>query len=167
MRGKSFQTEQVSVSIVGSSQSHLGSSNWPPRLNSPPDAVQKVWAEPCRATKAIRRRFGAKSALDYLIGEKLIAFAEVAKDDAAFAREFLRFLAAVWDIFNEYEIAGYVATRRPAERKSLRQLLYLRVERAVAYGPSTNQPFDRGRLCLPDAAHSSQGGFVSGDDVLD
>ena len=31
---------------------------------------EKIWAEQCRATKAIKRRFGAKSALDYLIGEK-------------------------------------------------------------------------------------------------
>jgi hypothetical protein len=90
---------------------------------------EKVWAQQCRATKATRRRFGATSALDYLIGEKLIAFADVATSDAAFARELPRFLAAVWHIFNVYEIAAYVATRRPAERKSLRQLLYLGSER--------------------------------------
>ena len=87
---------------------------------------EKIWAEQCRATKAIRRRFGAKSALDYLIGEKLMMFADVAKDDPDFAKELPRFLAAVWHVFNEYEIAGYVASRKPAARKSLRQLLYLR-----------------------------------------
>jgi hypothetical protein len=32
---------------------------------------EKIWVEQCRATKAIKRRFGATSALDYLIGEKL------------------------------------------------------------------------------------------------
>jgi hypothetical protein len=48
---------------------------------------EKIWAEQVRATRTIRRRFGAKSALDYLIG---------------------------------------VASRKPAARKSLRQLLYLR-----------------------------------------
>ena len=42
---------------------------------------EKIWAEQCRATKAIRRRFGAKSALDYLIGEELMMFADAAKDD--------------------------------------------------------------------------------------
>ena len=56
---------------------------------------EKIWAEQCRATKAIRRRFGAKSALDYLIGEKLMMFADVAKDDPDFAKELPRFLAAV------------------------------------------------------------------------
>lgn len=87
---------------------------------------EKVWAEQCRATKTIRRRFGAKSALDYLIGEKLIMFAAAAQNDPKFAKELPRFLAAVWRIFNEYEIAGYIASGKPAARKSLRQLLYLR-----------------------------------------
>ena len=87
---------------------------------------EKIWAEQCRATKAIKRRFGAKSALDYLIGEKLMTFADAAKDHPEFAKELPRFLAAVWRVFNEYEIAGYVASRKPAARKSLRQLLYLR-----------------------------------------
>lgn len=69
---------------------------------------EKEWVEQCRATKTIERRFGAKSALDYLIGEKLISFADAARDHPAFARELPRFLAAIWQAFNEYEIAGYV-----------------------------------------------------------
>jgi hypothetical protein len=87
---------------------------------------EKVWVEQCRATKAIKRRFGAKSALDYLIGEKLITFADAAKDHLPFAKELPKFLAAVWRIFNEYEIAGYVTSRKPMAKKRLRQLLYLR-----------------------------------------
>jgi hypothetical protein len=42
------------------------------------------------------------------------------------SKELPRFLATVWQVFNEYEIAGYVASRRPVARKRLRQLLYLR-----------------------------------------
>ena len=87
---------------------------------------EKIWTGQCRATKAIKRRFGAKSALDYLIGEKLLTFADAATDHPEFAKELPRFLAAVWRVFNEYESAGYVASRKPAARKSLRQLLYLR-----------------------------------------
>jgi hypothetical protein len=87
---------------------------------------EKVWVEQCRATKAIKRRFGAKNALDYLIGEKLISFADAARDHPAFARELPKFLAAIWLTFNEYEIAGYVASRKPASRTRLRQLLFLR-----------------------------------------
>lgn len=86
---------------------------------------EKVWIEQCGATRTIKRRFGAKSALDYLIGEKLMIFADAAKHDPAFARELPAFLSAVWRTFNEFEIAGYIASRRPATRRSLRQLLYL------------------------------------------
>ena len=52
---------------------------------------EKIWVEQCRATKAIKRRFGAKSALDYLIGEKLTTFADDARDDPAFAKSFRGF----------------------------------------------------------------------------
>jgi hypothetical protein len=31
---------------------------------------EKIWVKQCNATKGIKRRFGAKSALDYLVGEK-------------------------------------------------------------------------------------------------
>jgi hypothetical protein len=32
---------------------------------------EKIWIEQCRATRAIKRHFGANDALDYLVGEKL------------------------------------------------------------------------------------------------
>jgi hypothetical protein len=48
---------------------------------------ETVWIEQCRATRAIRRRFGARSALDYLIGENLVAFADAAEDYPEFAAE--------------------------------------------------------------------------------
>jgi hypothetical protein len=84
---------------------------------------EKIWIEQCRATRAIKRRFGPKRALDYLIGEKLVTFAEAAKRDDDFAAELPRFLSAIYRVFNQYEVAGYVATRRPRVRKALRQLL--------------------------------------------
>jgi hypothetical protein len=43
-----------------------------------------------------------------------------------FAKKLHRFLAAIWQLFNDYEIAGYIASRRPIARKHLRQLFYLR-----------------------------------------
>lgn len=87
---------------------------------------ERMWIQQVRATKGIQRHFGAKSALDYLIGEKLLRFAEVAEEEPDFSRELPRFLAAVWRIFNEFEIAGYVASQKPAKRARLRSLLYLR-----------------------------------------
>lgn len=86
---------------------------------------EKLWVDQCRATKRIKRRFGAKSAFDYLIRDKLLHFAEEAEREPEFARELPRFLAAVWQVFNQYEIAGYVASLKPEPRKRLRSLLYL------------------------------------------
>ena len=86
---------------------------------------EKIWIEQCRATRGIKQHFGAESALDYLVGEKLRTFAEAARGGAAFARELPRFLAAVWRVFDDYELAGYVASQKPAMRKHLRTLLCL------------------------------------------
>ena len=63
---------------------------------------EKIWVDQCRATKGIKRRFGAESALDYLIHEKLLNFAEAAEHHPEFARELPRFLSAAWRIFNQY-----------------------------------------------------------------
>jgi hypothetical protein len=87
---------------------------------------ERVWTEQCRATRSIRRHFGVRSALDYLIGEKLVSFAEAAEHQPEYSRELPRFLTAIWRIFNEFEIAGYVASQRPKKRARLRRLLFLR-----------------------------------------
>ena len=85
----------------------------------------KIWQEQCAVTPRIRKRFGVKSALDYLVGEKLVTFAKVADEDPDFAAELPRFQAAVWGIFNPYELRGYVASLKPAARKKLQTLLYV------------------------------------------
>ena len=88
--------------------------------------TEKIWIAQTRATKRIRRRFGAANALDYLIGEKLLTFAEAAAHRPEFAKELPRFLAAVWHVFNPYELVGYVAMQKPAARKQLRRLLFVK-----------------------------------------
>ncbi len=88
--------------------------------------LHKIWIQQCRATPTIRRRFGVKSALDYLIAEKLVAYAAEADKRQEYARELPRFQAAVWKTFNPYEIAGYLQSLKPKERIRLRKLLYLR-----------------------------------------
>jgi hypothetical protein len=85
----------------------------------------KIWVQQCRATRGIKRRFGVKSALDYLIGDKLVNFAEAADRQPKFAAELPRFQAAVWNIFNQYELAGYLSSLKPASRKKLQKLLYV------------------------------------------
>jgi hypothetical protein len=86
----------------------------------------KIWQEQCEATHAIRDRFGVENALDYLVGEKLLNFAKAAEQDPEFAAELPRFQTAVWEIFNPYELRGYVASVKPsARRKRLQKLLYV------------------------------------------
>lgn len=85
----------------------------------------KVWVQQCRAARRIKKRFGVESALDYLLGEKLLTFAKTADSRSEFAAEFPRFQAEVWNVFNRYEIAGYLTTLKAVERKKLQALLYV------------------------------------------
>ena len=85
----------------------------------------KVWQEQCEVTRTIRERFGVKSALDYLVGEKLLDFASEADRSLEFAAELPRFQAAVWDIFNPYEFTGYLVGLKPSARRKLQKLLYV------------------------------------------
>src|ERR1700678_3813370 len=84
----------------------------------------KIWVQQCRATRGIKRHFGVESALDYLLGEKLVNFAAAAERRPEFARELPRFQAAVWNVF-PYELAGYLPMLPPSRRSKLRQLLYV------------------------------------------
>ena len=85
----------------------------------------KIWVQQCRATRRIKRHFGVGSALDYLLGEKLVNFAAAAERRPEFARELPRFQAAIWNVFNPYELAGYLTTLPPSRGSKLRQLLYV------------------------------------------
>jgi len=86
----------------------------------------KIWVQQYRATRGIKRRFGVKSALEYLLGEKLMNFANAAEQHPEFAAELPRFQAAVWNIFNPYELAGYLSSLKPSSRrKKLKALLYV------------------------------------------
>lgn len=89
------------------------------------DDFHRIWQEQCEATRAIRERFGVEDALDYLVGEKLLNFAEAADRDPNFAAELPCFQAAVWEIFNPYELHGYLASLKPAARKKLQKLLFV------------------------------------------
>jgi len=85
----------------------------------------KVWRKQCQATRTLRRRLGLKNALDYLVSEKLLNFAEVANQHPEFAAELPRFQAAVWEVFDPYELAGYLASQRTMTRSKLQRLLYM------------------------------------------
>jgi hypothetical protein len=74
---------------------------WRPETGTLPRYITPLrfetgWNEQCRATMTSRRRFGLRSALDYLIGEKLVSFAEAAEHHPEYFQELPRFLAAIW-----------------------------------------------------------------------
>jgi len=68
---------------------------------------QDIWKEQCEAARGVREQHGVVSALDYLIGEKLMTYAEMAVGRPEFARELPRFVAEIRSIFSAEEIRPY------------------------------------------------------------
>ena len=68
----------------------------------------KIWIEQCAATEDIREQFGAKNALDYLIGEKLFTFVMASEQDSEFASQLPEFVAAIQGLFSAEEIRAYL-----------------------------------------------------------
>ena len=68
--------------------------------------AHKIWIEQCKATHSIRARFGLKAAFDYLVGEKLINFADAASRHRDFAQELPRFISEVRRTFTPEEIGS-------------------------------------------------------------
>ena len=60
---------------------------------------QDIWKEQCEAARGVREQHGVVSALDYLIGEKLMTYAETAVGRPEFAHELPRFVAEIRSIF--------------------------------------------------------------------
>jgi hypothetical protein len=54
-----------------------------------------IWMEQCEAAHTIKARYGVTDAFDYLVGEKLMNFANAAADHPDFARELPRFVSEV------------------------------------------------------------------------
>ena len=69
---------------------------------------QDIWKQQCVAARSVRVQHGTVSALDYLIGEKLLTYADTAVTRPEFARELPRFVAEVRDIFSGEEIRHYL-----------------------------------------------------------
>lgn len=68
--------------------------------------VHKIWIEQCEAAQTIRGRFGLKAAFDYIVGEKLLNFAEASFRHRTFAQELPRFVSEVRRMFTSEEVAA-------------------------------------------------------------
>ena len=68
--------------------------------------AHKIWIEQCEAAETVRARFGLNAAFDYIVGEKLINFAEAASRHRDFAQELPRFISKVRRMFTPEEMAA-------------------------------------------------------------
>ena len=69
----------------------------------------EIWLEQCEAAETIRLRYGVESAFDYVVGEKLLNFAEAAADHPEFAQALPQFVSRVRGMFTLEEMAAHLA----------------------------------------------------------
>ena len=69
----------------------------------------EIWREQCEAAKSIRLNYGIESAFDYVVGEKLLNFAEAAEEHPEFAQALPQFVSRVRDMFTPEEIEEHLA----------------------------------------------------------
>ena len=68
---------------------------------------QDIWKEQCVAARNVRSVHGVEEALQYLVGEKLLRFAETAVQRPEFAQALPLFVAEVRRIFCAEELEAY------------------------------------------------------------
>jgi hypothetical protein len=89
---------------------------------------ERRWIAQCEAARRVKERFGLANALDYLIGEKLLTFAQVAERYAEFLQELPDFLQEIRAVFSIEETGEYAEqlehTRplSPLQRHALRAI---------------------------------------------
>jgi len=71
--------------------------------------AHQIWIEQCEAVQSIKTRFGLKAAFDYVVGEKLLNFAEASAHDPDFARELPRFVSEIRRMFAPDQIQEQLA----------------------------------------------------------
>ena len=69
----------------------------------------EVWREQCEAAESIRHQYGVGSAFDYVVGEKLLTFAEAAEEHPEFARALPQFVSELRRMFTAEEIDEHLA----------------------------------------------------------
>jgi hypothetical protein len=74
----------------------------------PSTSIPTIWQSQCEATKRIRQQYGLASALDYLVGEKLVQYAQYCERDATLASALSAFVAEVRRLFSQDELQSYL-----------------------------------------------------------
>ena len=65
---------------------------------------QDIWKEQCEAAEAIMHSFGVESAFDYVVGEKLVSFAQAAAERPEFAQALPGFVSRLRGMFTPEEM---------------------------------------------------------------
>jgi hypothetical protein len=74
----------------------------------------RQWEACCEATRSIRARFGVDAAIDYLIGEKLTAFARNGESHPDYRAELPAFARRIRQLFSSAEILAHFARAQHA-----------------------------------------------------
>jgi hypothetical protein len=77
---------------------------------------RELWRGYCEAVPGIRERFGLANALEYVVGEKLMTFSQMAESEEGFRAELPAFCERIRCLFTRTEIQGYFES---AERESV------------------------------------------------
>ena len=76
-----------------------------------------IWLEQCEAAETIKLRYGVESAFDYVVGEKLLNFAEAAAGHPEFAQALPQFVSRVRGMFTPEEMAAHLARTERRRRE--------------------------------------------------
>jgi hypothetical protein len=74
------------------------------------DELSNIWIDQCEAARGIRDTWGARKALGYLIGEKLLNYIRAADADPSWKANLWPFAAKIREIFTNDELRTYFAT---------------------------------------------------------
>ena len=75
---------------------------------------REVWRVRCEAAESIRQQCGIAPASDYVVGEKLLTFAEPAEEHPEFARALPQFVSELRRLFTADEIEEHLARAESA-----------------------------------------------------
>ena len=82
--------------------------------------AHQIWIEQCEAARTIKARYGLTAAFDYLVGEKLMNFANAASSRPDFARELPRFVSKVRHMFTPDEIGAHLVRIERSQNEKAR-----------------------------------------------
>jgi hypothetical protein len=77
---------------------------------------REIWVDSCRATADIQAQYGPDAAIDYLVGDKLMAFAQMGDTHPEFLGELPAFSARIRELFNREDIEAHFARADDASR---------------------------------------------------